>query len=142
MLNIRAKDCQYTVYPERRLVMCTIPNTTYTFIDDVTNEGMRVFINFNKKWEKRLKMPDQFVGVSMCHPDDKFDVEIGKQIAYNHARDRFNRSYYTRAQAFINLLDNYTNKCEEQYNDVGRKLSVAAQYRHKRIKELIAKNTQ
>ncbi len=141
MLNIKAKDCQYTIYPERKMVVCTIPNTTYCFLDDINDEGVRLFMQMRPRRERRLKMPDYFIGVAVCSPDDEFNVEIGKQVAYSHARDKFNRSYYKRAQALINILDETANHLEELYNSVGDKLARGAIYRHKHIEDFFAEKS-
>lgn len=68
------------------------------------------------------KMPNVFEGVAKCHPDDTFDVDIGKRIAlsrllkwYHRAR----RKAYKKAHDFLieaagTLEDEFSNRFKEE----------------------------
>ncbi len=54
-------------------------------------------------------MPETIKAVARCHPDDKFDVEVGKKIAVDKVMVKYTNSYnkaLTRVQTKIGKLVN------------------------------------
>ena len=73
-------------------------------------------------------------GTAICHPEDKFDYEIGKQIAAarcNHkiAVKRYNRATMKYADAFMKLAEaqKYLDRMKEYMNDSYVAMNEAAQ---------------
>ena len=110
--NIMGYHVEYKVVPEHKVVIATISDTC----------GAAFFL-FNKKYVKpvvgqlaitddwdycgknRFIMPNSFKAVAHCHDEDVFDVEKGKEIAYNKLADKFCNSLYKRMGAMANYLD-------------------------------------
>ena len=79
------RSVRYIVKPEDKIVVCIIKEDWY----------------------------EQYRGVAKCSPDDKFDEEKGKRIAYLRACEKRKRGYIQMAKCQMknceNELDYYTS---------------------------------
>lgn len=78
-------------------------------------------------------MPTRFVGIARCAPGDTFDEHIGRVIAFDRAKYKYDKT-------FINAVDKL---CEEQHRAIkeclGRLdtyINKAADYHYKREDEV------
>lgn len=144
-LNISPKDCVYMVYPDKKKVICIINNTEYLFINFVYSNFNIVFQDIgdndfyitNRKFSKKFHMPKRFVGVATCSEDDQWDEEIGKLIAYSRAKDNLNKSFFKRANLYVNSIDKEVEKATETLSLLGYKLTLNTQHRHERIASIL-----
>lgn len=89
---------KYVVLPEKRIVKAVITNCEYDAIDMINERflptvtsGLFVMAPQSKNMEKFL-MRDTYIAVARCHPEDEFDVELGKKIAYEKLCDKYHDS--------------------------------------------------
>lgn len=144
-LNISPKDCVYMVYPDKKKVVCIINNTEYLFLNFVYSNfnimvqdiGDSDFYITNHKFSKKFHMPKRFVGVATCSEDDQWDEEIGKLIAYSRAKDNLNKSFFKRANLYVNSIDKEVEKATETLSLLGYKLTLNTQHRHERIASIL-----
>lgn len=141
-LNINSKDCRYIVDKDKRKVVCIIDNTDETFIAFM-NKNFKVFFSDDgpywgsAKFEKKLSMPRRFVGIATCGDTDEWNEETGKLIAYSRAKDNFNKSFFKRANLYVNTIDNEVERATEMLNMLGQKLTTNTARRHEKISALI-----
>ena len=64
-----------------------------------------------------ILLPDTFVGIAHCHPDDEFDVNVGRRIAlrkmhkaYNKAKRNILKDFSTKVCRLSENLDRSINK--------------------------------
>ena len=137
MNGIKMSDCNFYVNEDKRTIVCVIPecitdsegreNKTKDMVNDYINDNF-CFSDFEMQWalsdnfQKKLEMPHSFVGKAVCAPEDEWDEEIGKLIAFSRAKDKCYRSFFKRANLFIQKLDNRLGDMIEHFNDFGMKL--------------------
>lgn len=139
--NVSKDNATFFVNPEKRKVICIIDNTELMFLD---------FIEANlpiktcccgwwkeRQFEKELEMPGRFVGVATCSQDDEWNEETGKIIAFSRAKDNLNRSFFKRANTYVNTIDDWLSRAVEKINAYGDKVTINTDRRHERIDELL-----
>lgn len=153
MKGIKMSDCKFYVNEAERTVVCVIPqsveegdrrnftrNMVTDFIDD--NFSFRE-MNFrylsNSVFRDELRMPGTFIGKAVCSPDDEWDEEVGKMIAFSRAKDKCYKSFFKRANHFIQTLDRRLGDMIEQFNDFGMKLEDKRLGLEQKINEKIGK---
>lgn len=136
MKGIKMSDCRFYVNEDERTVVCVIPrfveegNWRHFTCDMVTNfieENFRFpEIDFHYSLEAKLtdelKMPHTFIGKAVCSPDDEWDEEVGKMIAFSRAKDKCYKSFFKRANHFVQTIDRRLGEMIECFNDFGMKL--------------------
>lgn len=141
-INVRADMGRYIINKDQKKVICILDNTEELFI---------VFADQNlpispvcdtldmttSKLYSRLRMPKKFIGIATCGPDDEFDPEIGKLIAFSRAKDKLQTSFFKRANYYINILDIWVNAALESINTYGEKLELNTKNRHQKIINII-----
>lgn len=64
-----------------------------------------------------------FVGVAKCHDDDVFDIEKGKDIAYNRCRLEINKFILEQDRMVEDTIKSIVTQCDEY--DLGKVRSKA-----------------
>lgn len=144
-INITKDKAQFIVNEDARKVVCIIDNTSYLFLDYADkNLKIRPDCDNVMIWNSnlshlypKLKMPNKFVGIASCNPEDEFSVETGKLIAFTRAKDKIQNSFFKRANLYINTLDGWLNQAMDSINNYGKKLEINTKRRHKKIASLI-----
>lgn len=136
--NIRKEDVTYIVQPEQKKVIAYIEGTKWMFIDFV-NEN---YPNFHIFWhyeplEAKLEMPARFVGISTCSPDDEWDENLGKLIAFDRMKDNLNKSFFKRANTFVAEMERRLDIFCDRTNAYGTKLEANTERRKQLIEKLL-----
>lgn len=151
-IGIKMSDCKFYIDKDARTVVCVIPKTVvrndgkhYTcdafldFIRDNFREGkIDMAYSLNYDAQKQLRMPSTFMGKAVCAPEDEWNEDLGKLIAYSRAKDKFCRSFFKRANIFVNTIDITLNRCMETLNDYGTKLGAKKDAIDARINSMIS----
>ena len=146
MNGIKMSDCKFYVDEAARTVVCVIPKTK----DMVENFIMEHFkfndfdfmfiLNWN--WsDNNLKMPNSFMGKAVCAAEDEWNEETGRMIAFSRAKEKCYKSFFKRANAFVQALDRRLGDMITQFNDFGMKLEDKREALHTKIEERIGANT-
>lgn len=143
-LNISSKDCKYIVDKNKRKVICIIDNTSDMFVDFMFR-NFRVFFSDNGFWgskhfENKLRMPRRFVGVATCSDTDEWNEETGRLLAYSRAKDNLNKSFFKRANLYVNTIDKEIDRATETLNILGQKLTNNTARRHEKIASLVGED--
>jgi len=143
--NIKPSDAKYIIDEKNRVVVCRIENTRHLF-QNFVNKNFKIGPNCDEMlWvstvrptlSDKLIMPNRFVGVAKCSQDDEWSEETGKLIAFSRAKDKLNKSFFKRANTYINCLDKWTNEAAATLRNIGNKLTINTQHRHNLIKSII-----
>ena len=140
-LNVNSKDCRYIVDKDKRKVVCIIDHTSDIFTDFMET-NFKIFIYDDPFWNsgkfmKKLIMPKRFIGIATCSPEDEWNEDTGKLIAYSRAKDNLNKSFFNRANLYINSLDKEIDRATEVLNILGQKLETNTARRHEKIASII-----
>lgn len=143
MNGIKMKDCKFYVDEVARTVVCVIPctkNMVINFILDhfqFTDMNMYDGINtWHGAFSKNLQMPNSFTGKAVCAPEDEWNEETGKLIAFSRAKDKCYKSFFKRANTFVQAVDRRLGDMIEMFNDFGMKLEDKREGMRQRIDEL------
>ena len=135
-MEVKQSECRFYVDEAHRKVVCVIPNTkelVNRYLDRLPIDIP--FYHWNV--EDKLCMPHSFSGVATCHEEDIFNVETGKLIAYNKAKNKLNASFFKRANYFVNYIDSKLNLLMEDFNRYGERLSINKAHRENKINEIL-----
>lgn len=148
MIDVSMAAAMFYVNKEKRVVTCVINGTERMFmnyvreklfIDTVCDEwyAKRVKDSFEGFLRSKLYMPNRFVGIARCNPEDEFDEHIGKVIAYQRARKNLYKSFFKRANTYMRILDNYMDETERILNEFGKSITDSDEKTNNLINELL-----
>jgi hypothetical protein len=138
MKGIKMSNCKFYVNEAERTVVCVIP----PYIKDengecssCTSRMVTEFIHDNfmfpeidfyyapeNKLLEELVMPTSFIGKAVCSSEDEWDEETGKMIAFSRAKDKCYRSFFKRANKFVQAIDRRLGDMVDRFNDFGLQL--------------------
>lgn len=138
MNGIKMSDCKFYVNEEAKIVVCVIPTTEW-MLNDFINENFD-FPNFDvgeSIWNNRAsyRMPKSFMGKAVCSPEDEWDEELGKMLAFSRAKDKCYRSFFKRANALVNTMDRRLNEMITVFNKMGERLEGKREALNQQIEE-------
>lgn len=147
MSGIKMSDCRFHINEDTRTVVCVIPNTE-DMVEDFIQENFQFsdvnmydLINFwNKRFMKEIRMPKSFMGKAKCAKEDNWDVELGKMIAFSRAKDKCYKSFFKRANKFVQTIDRRLGDMITVFNDFGVKLENKRENLQQRIEEMTAES--
>ena len=141
MINgIRQSDCKFYVDKEARTVICVIPNTRDLLTDYIWKHFRHNnFANPNWEYEEKwLQLPKSFKGRAVCAPEDEWNEETGRLVAFARAKNKAYASFFRHANAFIQDMDRELNQMITNFNDFGMRLET----RRDRLENEIEKRTK
>ena len=130
-------ECDYIVCKERRQVICIMNDTRHKLLDYLGAINMDCGV-----WTREFNMPKQFIGIATCAEGDEWNEQLGKDIAYSKAVTKFNKSFFKRAQAFINMKDKELDRVADEINRYGLKVTRCENSRRNWINNRIEQNTK
>ena len=142
MNGIKMNDCRFYVDEERRVVVCVIPNTRDMLLDFVREHFCWANINIfdaidGNLYRRDLKLPRSFTGKAVCAPEDNWDVETGKMIAFSRAKDKCYKSFFKRANRLVQEIDARLGDMITIFNEFGVKLENKREALQKQIDERV-----
>ena len=126
MKGIKMSDCKFYVNEKARTVICVTPNVSSLVIDFIYDHFIWNDIDM---WyglsdiKEKLIMPRTFMGKAVCAPEDEWDEELGRMIAFARAKDKCYKSFFKRANTYVQAVDRRLGDMIEMLNDFGLKLS-------------------
>ena len=126
MNGIKMSDCKFYVDEAARTVVCVIPNTkmmVQDFIHDHFNwNDLSMYYAVCWALDEKIEMPYSFMGKATCAPEDKWDEETGRMLAFSRAKDKCYKSFFKRANKCVQTVDKRLNDMIEAFNNFGMKL--------------------
>lgn len=123
MKGIKMSDCKFYVDEAKRTVVCVVPRT-----HNMVAQFLHDSCEFNDVWfggsrlRDKIEMPKSFSGKAVCSPDDEWNEEIGKKLAFKRAKEKVYTSFFKRASTYVNTIDRRLNEMITRFNDFGAKL--------------------
>lgn len=140
MNGIKMSDCRFYVNEAERTVVCVIPNTRDMVIDFIHEHFRWNDIDFwmgMDRIESKIDMPHSFVGKAVCDPSDEWNEETGRMLAFSRAKDKCYKSFFKRANRFVQTVDGRLGDIITIFNDFGLKLENKREALQKQIDERI-----
>ncbi len=121
---------KYYINEEKRTVVCIINSRPYDALDFVYKSGL----NFNAREENRIRLlPTRFVGVAKCAPEDTYDEHIGKLIAFDRAKEKYDLAFIRATDAMLDYKLGALHDCEQRLD---KYIEKASQHHYKREDEI------
>ena len=145
MNGIKMSDCKFYIDEKARTVVCVIPKTKDMVIDFIRENfnfqdvDMYNAIDYWSKWIKNLNMPYSFMGKAKCADEDEWNEETGRMIAFSRAKDKCYKSFFKRANMFVQLVDRRLGDMITVFNDFGMKLDEKREALQTKINERVNK---
>ena len=134
-------DCKFYVNKAERTIVCVIPNT-----QDMVEDFILEHFNFNEmdftaygNLRKKIRMPGSFCGKAVCAEGDTWNEELGCMLAFSRAKDKCYKSFFKRANVYIQTVDRRLGDMIEMLNDFGLKLSEKKEKLESMIEDKIQK---
>lgn len=146
MNGVKMSDCKFYVNEDERTVVCVIPGTrkmVLNFIEDhFSFNDVNLYDSINtwgNKWYDELELPSSFMGKAVCAEDDEWNEELGRKIAFSRAKDKCYKSFFKRANKFVQTVDARLGDMIDMFNDFGLKLENKREALQQQIDEEIQK---
>ncbi len=141
MNGIKMSDCKFYVNEEARTVVCVIPRTRFMVSDFIKDHFQFSDLNFWYAFDDidQVRMPHSFMGKAVCSKDDEWNEELGRMLAFSRAKDKCYKSFFKRANAFVQQADRRLGDMITMFNDFGMKLDGKREAIEKKIEELTQK---
>lgn len=134
-------DCKFYVDETARTVVCVIPNTRFLVLEFIQDNFRYTDIDFDFATEPflrtQLNMPRSFMGKAVCAKEDEWNEETGKMIAFSRAKDKCYKSFFKRANNFIQTIDSRLGEMISTFNDFGLKLENRREALQTKINERV-----
>ena len=118
MNKINGHDVEYIV--NGKTVIATIKNCNLD-VDDYVYGICRLWIV--GKPSELIKLPDTLKSIARCSPEDEFNLEVGKRIAYR----RLQQKYWNKVASRLTKCSMYLVRVQsELYNTMGKCAGKAA----------------
>lgn len=125
-------DVEYFINEEKKVVVAKIFGCYNGLYCDLCNAGYPdVNIDYLED------MDDAVVGKATCSPDDVFDVEIGKKIAFKRAYMKYTRQKIRALNNYMKGFNEFIKEFTEDTNKLLDNYSNAIVRREKEIQTLI-----
>ena len=143
--SVRPEDCRYIVDEEKRKVICLIENTENMFTAFATKNFEIPYDCMDSLWvtatpkhlHDKLRMPKRFWGIATCAEGDEWNEEKGKLLAFSKAKDKLDKSFFKRANLYVDTFDKSLNNAVVILNSLGDKLAANTMRRHEKLEELL-----
>ena len=139
MISIGKNDVKYSVNKEKRTVVAYVDGTAKMF-EEFLEDNKAPLPSEDSYWYgiPVKRMPNHFSAKAVCSPDDEWDEELGKRIAFDRLKNKINYSFFARADNYINLMNKKMTSFVERLNNYNNKLHNCARYRAEKIEEVLA----
>ena len=122
---VSKEDVVYIVDEKKRKVVAYVEGTKYELVNFISeNKGILPDWFDMPKLHNKLLMPDKFVGIATCSPDDEWNPEIGKLIAYHRMKTNMSKSFFKHAETYYKLMLKKVDETVDLINIYGNKLTA------------------
>ena len=144
MNGIKMSDCKFYVNESERVVVCVIPHTRKMVSDFIREHFQFSDLDF---WfalynTEMVHMPNSFIGKAVCAAEDEWNEELGRKIAFSRAKDKCYKSFFKRANQFVQLVDRRLGDMIDTFNNFGLKLEAKRETLQKQIDECMPKGIE
>lgn len=118
-------DVVYIVDEKKRKVVAYVEGTKYELVNFISeNKGILPDWFDMPKLHNKLLMPDKFIGIATCSPDDEWNPEVGKLIAYHRMKTNMSKSFFKHAETYYKLMLKKVDETIDLINIYGNKLTA------------------
>lgn len=125
-------EIKYIVNEEKRTVVAVAIGCERDALDEILKSDytakVLLAINFGDMnnvpiIDKELILPDKFIGVAHCHPEDEFDFEVGKKIATRKLHKSYNKAKRNVVKNFANRVNRLSENLDITLNKINKRIA-------------------
>lgn len=131
---INQKNVKYEIDKEKRTVKCFLYDSSWLFIDFLSNSQYGKNFSYTPELINKLLMRSTFWGISYQSEEDEWDEERGKLLAYHRMREKVSKSMRKRMKIFKEHVDKKEFLFEEEFLNYMTKVDKTANRRLEIIK--------
>lgn len=148
--HMEPENCTFVVDKENKRVICYVEHTKRMFIDYLNGNsriGSRMDeefcynhdIKFGSNFEKKLEMPNKFFAIAKCNPDDAWDEDVGRVVAFSKLKDKVIKSFFKRAKTYFDFTEKALDTFEYKLSTLQSDLHINQIKRNEYIKSITAR---
>ena len=122
-------DVQYFVDEEKKIVVAKITDAGMSLVCEMCKMGYH---------NTPLEVRDAYVGKAKCSPDDTFDLEKGKKIAFKRAFIKYTTVKQKELTSFVKWVNERHDEFIKDTNKLIVKYDSAIERRYTEIETLIS----
>lgn len=109
---------KFFVNEEKRTVVAIVDNCLSDFRNRISKNPFFeiLYVADDYKGGEWTFMNESYKGIAKCHPNDVFDVEIGKEIAKNRALRKYYSDLRLKYSRFFDMLDEIADVADKNYD--------------------------
>lgn len=115
---IKEENVRFIVREEERKVICILDKTAHD-AQKIINRMSNIYIT---NFDTGRIMPNKFIGIATCAPEDVWDEKIGKAIAFNKVCEKYYKSLFKRLNTYVQTIDYELNKSIDEINTYGARV--------------------
>ena len=118
-INITPDLCRFYINNDKRTVTCVLRVDKYmlhSFMDTIPE-----FEALGDRYYSELVIPEVYVGVARCAPEDEWNEEYGRKLAYYKMKNKFYATLFKYMNNFFLTFDKNLNALEARINGIGQK---------------------
>lgn len=125
-LGVNKKNCRFYVDEAARVVVCVIPDTRPTFINFLEENLYQNEIRLPLPNYRDYDFPSSISAKAKCAPEDEWDEEFGRELAYRRAKEKYYRYFFNLTDKYFAYIENQVSRCAELFNGIQARLNKKA----------------
>lgn len=126
-LGVNKKNCRFYVDEVARVVVCVIPDTRFTFVHFIekNKNAYQIDLPFPYPYDEYY-FPSSISAKAKCAPEDEWDEEYGRELAYQRAKEKYYRYFFNLTDKYFAYIEKQVSRCVELFDEVQARLNKKA----------------
>ena len=132
-------ETRYFVDEEAKTVACVIECSSFDALNYVENNDCYEYSSFKSHIAREALMPTRFTGVARCSDKDTFDGHIGRLLAFNRAKGKYDNAFRKRVTYLIRKASESNYQTLRRLTQYDMKADYHQDRRNREINEYLSK---
>ena len=116
-LNVQPENCTFYVNQEKKTIVCVYECAPYVLLHILPDYDL-----WSPPDKHMVKMRGKYVGIARCSPEDTWEEQTGRDLAFARMKQKYMRNIFSVAQDWVNKeskkLDD-TMDCINRFGKIG-----------------------
>lgn len=133
-LPIKMEDCKFYVNEEKGVVVCVLEDASYLLSAALYKKSYALW---HMSSEEDISLPNVFRGKAVCSPDDVWNEDVGKRLAFYRMRAKLLNAYFNKVQYIVDKVEKELDNFVEDVNNLGYRMNRVQENLMESITKLI-----
>jgi len=123
-IHIGKEDCKFYINKEKKVTVCVInivnnrhiQFAAHDFLAELEYDGIKIWPQI------KSKLLTSYVGIAKCSPQDEWNEEIGRKIAFARAKIAFYKDFFRAFREYIIRINDAARRADEVYTIIFDKI--------------------